>query len=410
MPRQRGWLHAPARRAPAALHRPREGARRTSTGDGRARRRRATRPSPRTRARRAGMIRLLSWRRGAGPARRWRRASPHWRRCPGDRAPAAAPRPRSSGKAWTSRRCGSPCWLARSRALRARRADAGRAAARGDAGAGGGWSRATRRAVTASCGLAMRMPAGRPHRRAAISGRRARRHAGGHHLPVVTASLAMRSHVRTSCRYHADDLAGAAATGRARWQTRPDARQRRDRRRSRRAARLPLHLCWSGDWRRRGSPRALATRRGHRSSARCAAREICALVARGQGDRAGMGRSRGSCRRDRRRAGETSASPSASTALQRLAAALASTRAICRPPGTGWRRMTAGWRGAARCSASPRDRYSGRSIIGRRARCERAHEHAARALAHATAPRQPLALLAAHRLLGELGDRRRALR
>ncbi|MGN6566271.1 MAG: ATP-binding protein [Thermomicrobiales bacterium] len=31
-----------------------------------------------------------------------------------------------------------------------------------------------------------------------------------------------------------------------------------------------------------------------------------------------------------------------------------------------------------------------------------AHEHAARALAHATKPRQPLALLAAHRLLGEL--------
>ena len=33
---------------------------------------------------------------------------------------------------------------------------------------------------------------------------------------------------------------------------------------------------------------------------------------------------------------------------------------------------------------------------------EQAHEHAERALAHATEPRQPLALLAAHRLLGEL--------
>jgi DNA-binding CsgD family transcriptional regulator len=33
---------------------------------------------------------------------------------------------------------------------------------------------------------------------------------------------------------------------------------------------------------------------------------------------------------------------------------------------------------------------------------EQAYEHAARALAHATEPRQPLALLAAHRLLGEL--------
>jgi tetratricopeptide (TPR) repeat protein len=32
----------------------------------------------------------------------------------------------------------------------------------------------------------------------------------------------------------------------------------------------------------------------------------------------------------------------------------------------------------------------------------RAYEHAERALAHATEPRQPLALLAAHRLLGEL--------
>jgi DNA-binding CsgD family transcriptional regulator/tetratricopeptide (TPR) repeat protein len=34
---------------------------------------------------------------------------------------------------------------------------------------------------------------------------------------------------------------------------------------------------------------------------------------------------------------------------------------------------------------------------------EQAHEHAERALAHATEPRQPLALLAAHRLLGEIG-------
>ncbi len=33
---------------------------------------------------------------------------------------------------------------------------------------------------------------------------------------------------------------------------------------------------------------------------------------------------------------------------------------------------------------------------------EQAHEHADRTLAHATAPRQPLALIAAHRLLGEL--------
>jgi ATP/maltotriose-dependent transcriptional regulator MalT len=33
---------------------------------------------------------------------------------------------------------------------------------------------------------------------------------------------------------------------------------------------------------------------------------------------------------------------------------------------------------------------------------EAAYKHAARALAHATAPHQPLALLAAHRLLGEL--------
>ena len=91
------------------------------------------------------------------------------------------------------------------------------------------------------------------------------------------------------------------------------------------------------------------------------------------------------------------------TEMQRLAAALAlDTGDLPTARSNGWRRTTAGWRGAARCAASPRGRRSGREYHRQAGDMDRPTTHAERALAHATEPRQPLALLAAHRLLGEL--------
>jgi len=59
------------------------------------------------------------------------------------------------------------------------------------------------------------------------------------------------------------------------------------------------------------------------------------------------------------------------------------------------------WSGAV-CGQSE-GQHSGRSTIVRQSGdMDQAYEHAERARAHATEPHQPLALLAAHRLLGEL--------
>ena len=64
--------------------------------------------------------------------------------------------------------------------------------------------------------------------------------------------------------------------------------------------------------------------------------------------------------------------------------------------------MIAGSTGAARCSVNLRTGTLGSSITERWAIRSGHTSTQMQALAHATEPRQPLALLAAHRLLGEL--------
>ncbi len=68
--------------------------------------------------------------------------------------------------------------------------------------------------------------------------------------------------------------------------------------------------------------------------------------------------------------------------------------AISLPLKSGWTRTTDSWHGAARYSVSRKRRLFGGM--------DEARDHAECALAHATEPRQPLALIAACRLLGEL--------
>ena len=86
-----------------------------------------------------------------------------------------------------------------------------------------------------------------------------------------------------------------------------------------------------------------------------------------------------------------------------------STRATCPPRAAGSTGTGGGSISWTRRSGAPRRRRWRRSGIAPRATPALARDHAARALAHATAPRQPLALLAAHRTLGVLatdaGDR-----
>ena len=78
-----------------------------------------------------------------------------------------------------------------------------------------------------------------------------------------------------------------------------------------------------------------------------------------------------------------------------------------RRPRLAGRPTTAGWPGAARCSAGPRGSSAGRPTTARPGDLAAARQHAERALAHATEPRQPLALLAAHRSARRTRHRRR---
>ena len=90
-------------------------------------------------------------------------------------------------------------------------------------------------------------------------------------------------------------------------------------------------------------------------------------------------------------------------AMQRLGAALAHRRGRPRyRASAGWRRTTAGWRGAAASSGQAEGQLHLGAVSARGGRFGTAHEQATRALCRCHRPRQPLALLAAHRLLGEL--------
>ena len=64
--------------------------------------------------------------------------------------------------------------------------------------------------------------------------------------------------------------------------------------------------------------------------------------------------------------------------------------------------MTAGWTGPARSSVGRKGRSAGRSTTTPRVTASLARSLAEQALAYASDPRQPLALIAVHRFLGQL--------
>ena len=241
----------------------------------------------------------------------------------------------------------------------------------------------------------------RPRRARAPSRARAALPRGGRPSDGRRARLARA--LQWPLPYQADDLARARAAG-GRGAAAPGARARA-RRSPRHAARLRACRCCCsrgagrgsrlaeaapGRGRRPARQRVLARRSGRWRGAQGDAGAAWALVRRAPARRAGD------------RAGRAASSCTGLRAAAARGGAGARRGRPAPPRAPGWRRTTAGWPGAARCSGGPRAARWARLPPrgGRPRRGPRSTPSAA--LAHAAAPRQPLALLAAHRLLGEL--------